>query len=138
MKLLLGSSQKRTILVLEDERWLREIYVLALRRQGFDVYAAPNAQEALDLLDEHAEIDLVVVDLLLPGANGLAFLYEAVSHLDWQDKNYVLLSSILPNEIQLGAELFKHLNIVDYLYKPAMSPIDLAARIEQVLEPISA
>lgn len=133
MKLLTPSSEPedRTILLLEDEPWLRDTYDRALKQNGFDVLTAGDAQTALDLLDQHPEIDLVVVDLLLPQHNGLAFLYEAISHIDWQQKRYVILSSVPEEDFGESAALWQQLNVVDYLYKPAVIPHELPMLLRQ-------
>lgn len=124
---------RRTLLLLEDETWLRDIYVRALEDKQFEVLIAGDAQAALDILDEHKEVSLVLVDILLPHHNGISFLYEAVSHLDWQDKRYVILSSVPESDINGDGELWRQLNVVDYLYKPALLPHDLPGCIERAL-----
>lgn len=124
---------KRTLLLLEDETWLRDIYVRALEDKKFEVLTAGDAQAALDILDERREVELILVDILLPHHNGISFLYEAVSHLDWQDKRFIILSSIPESDIADRGELWRQLNVVDYLYKPALLPQDLPACIERAL-----
>ena len=120
----------RTILLLEDEPWLSETYTRALKQRGCVVHTARDAQTALDILDHHPEVALVIVDLLLPQHNGLSFLYEAVSHLDWQDKRYVILSSVPPEDFGEVESLWQQLNVVDYLYKPTLLPHELPGLIQ--------
>lgn len=66
----------RTILVVEDDTSMRRLIALGLRRRGWDVLEAEDAQEALELLRGHA-VAAVLTDLNLPGWNGLRFLEEA-------------------------------------------------------------
>ena len=125
------AQTNRTILLLEDEPWLRDTYCRSLKRQGFRVHTASDAQTALDVLDRYPEVELVIVDLLLPQHNGLAFLYEAVSHIDWQDKRYVILSSVPKEDFGESPAIWEQLNVVDYLYKPAMLPHELPVYIQR-------
>ena len=64
------------ILVIEDEKNLRILYKQDLERDGFDVVTAATAKEGLAML-ETEDPDLVVMDIRLPGMDGL----EAMSHL---------------------------------------------------------
>lgn len=71
-------NQSPCILVVEDEASIRETVTLALREEGYQVLAAGDGYQALNLLrtastdaGELAEIDLVILDLMLPYVNGL-------------------------------------------------------------------
>lgn len=123
----------RVVLLLEDETWLSEIYASALRAQNYVVYLANSAQGAIDMLDDHPEIELVLVDLLLPQHNGLTFIYEALSQTDWQERRFVLMSSLPPETVIDGQFSLDQLNVVDYIYKPSIKPFDLGARVATAL-----
>ena len=69
----LGGSE--TVLVVEDEPALRELEQLMLEDAGYDVLAAENAAEALELARRHA-VDVVVVDIVMPGMSGPRFVDE--------------------------------------------------------------
>jgi len=58
----------RTLLVVEDDRPVRDLLVTVLRRAGFTVLAAATAEDALDLANE--PIDLLLTDVMLPGMSG--------------------------------------------------------------------
>jgi two-component system cell cycle sensor histidine kinase/response regulator CckA len=59
----------RTILVVEDERPVRQLLVTLLSRSGFEVRAAASAEEALELEQERA-VDLLLTDVMLPQMSG--------------------------------------------------------------------
>ena len=63
-------SAQRTVLVVEDEPGIRLALGRALGRGGYGVVAAANGAEALRLLAEHGEIDVVVTDLTMPEMTG--------------------------------------------------------------------
>ncbi len=65
------------ILVVEDHALVREGMVLTLRRfdRRAELLEASNASDALDLIERHRELDLVLLDLLLPDVNGLSLLH---------------------------------------------------------------
>jgi len=64
------------ILVIEDEKNLRHLYKQDFERDGFDVVTAANATDGLELV-QREKPDLVVMDIRLPGMDGL----EAMSRL---------------------------------------------------------
>ena len=66
-----------TVLVVEDEREIRELLRRYLERAGFTVLTTGSGAQALQLLDQHAS-DLVVLDLGLPDLDGLEVLRAAV------------------------------------------------------------
>ena len=60
-----------TLLVVEDETNIRELLTTSLRFAGFEVHAAPDGRTALQLAGEH-EIDLAVLDIMLPDMDGFS------------------------------------------------------------------
>jgi DNA-binding response OmpR family regulator len=54
-----------TVLIVDDDPYIREAMILHLRSEGFDLQEAPNGSGALRLLEEQ-RIDLVVLDIMMP------------------------------------------------------------------------
>lgn len=67
------STQRQNILVVEDNENTRRLLETILRSSGYEVTPAPDAEEGLRILGE-ADVDLVLLDLFLPGADGIQFL----------------------------------------------------------------
>jgi CheY-like chemotaxis protein len=61
------------LLLVEDERSIREMVGRVLRRQGYDVTTAPGGEEAVEMV-EHGGlvVDLLITDLIMPVLNGVA------------------------------------------------------------------
>jgi len=59
------------VLVVDDEENLRKTLSIGLKHEGFEVLTASSATEALDLLAAGAGFEVAVIDLMMPGINGL-------------------------------------------------------------------
>ena len=74
-----GSNDPRSrnghILVVDDESFIREAIELYFATEGYDVKVAANGEEALQIL-EHADIDAAILDIVMPGMNGIDVLRE--------------------------------------------------------------
>jgi two-component system response regulator PilR (NtrC family) len=58
------------ILIVDDEEVLRDVLEVVIRKEGFDVVLASSGEECLHLLDTE-EVDLIILDIMLPGISGL-------------------------------------------------------------------
>jgi len=101
-----------TILVVEDQDSARESLVDLLKNESFEVHAAADGKAGIELVDQH-DLDLVLTDLAMPGADGIAVL----RHIrDVSPQTLVILMTAhatvdtAVEAIRLGAQ--------DYLLKP--------------------
>ncbi|MFK7766714.1 MAG: ATP-binding protein [Mariniblastus sp.] len=96
-------SGKKTVLVVDDEDAIRKICSLILEVHGFDVLTAVNGEAALAVLrTEHQRIDLVILDLTMPGISGLDVL--EISNADYPEIPVILCSGYLAG---ISNELFE-------------------------------
>lgn len=102
----------RRILVVDDEPSIRHMLKQVLLEEGYEAIAAGSALEALgQLVDE--PVDLAIVDLLLPGANGLE-LAEAIRMLD-RGTPVILITAYGSTAFESMAS---HPAISHYVHKP--------------------
>ncbi|MBW8270812.1 MULTISPECIES: response regulator [Acetobacterales] len=119
------SGEGRHILVVEDDAELRALLLSSLRRSGFRASGAADGAEMREVL-AGAPVDLVLLDVMLPGDSGFALCREirARGRLP-----VILLTALAASSdrvlgLELGAD--------DYVVKPA-DPRELVARIRAVL-----
>ena len=115
----------RGVLVVDDEPMVREVVAKYLQVDGFDVHEAADGDAAMSWLADHRP-ELVVLDIMLPGVDGLAVL----RHLRSVGDTPVILLTARAEEVDriVGLEL----GADDYVVKP-FSPRELTARVRTVL-----
>jgi len=118
-------ADARSILVVDDEPMVCEVVSRYLENDGFHVLEAGDGRTALDLLAEHRPA-LVVLDVMLPGIDGLSIL----RHVRAAGDVPVILLTARASEVDriVGLEI----GADDYVTKP-FSPRELAARVRTVL-----
>jgi len=119
---------KTSILIIEDEEDIRELVKYNLQRENFDVLEAESGEEGLKLV-ERVMPDLVLLDLMLPGKDGLEICRMLKRNPRTQNIPVVMMTargeeSDIITGLELGAD--------DYVVKP-FSPKVLGARVKAVL-----
>jgi two-component system phosphate regulon response regulator PhoB len=119
---------KTNILVIEDEGDIRELVKYNLQRENFGVIEAPNGEEGLTLA-ERMRPDLILLDLMLPGKDGLE-ICRLLKRTERTQSIPVIMMTARgeENDIITGLEL----GADDYIVKP-FSPKVLVARSKAVL-----
>jgi two-component system, cell cycle sensor histidine kinase and response regulator CckA len=124
-----GNEGSETILLVEDEKSVRDLLARVLRRKGYNVLIAENAGEALLLHEEHGtRIQLVVTDVVMPHMAGTK-LVERIS-AERPDLR-VLYVSAYP-ESYLSSE-DRHSLGISYMQKP-VDPTAFVQRVRQILD----
>jgi two-component system, OmpR family, response regulator RegX3 len=113
------------VLVVEDQESISEALSYRLRKEGFDVAVCPNGPDALETFDRTGA-DLVLLDLMLPGAPGTAVCQSLRQR---SDVPVIMLSA---RDTEVDKALGFELGADDYLTKP-FSWDDLAPRIQALL-----
>jgi DNA-binding response OmpR family regulator len=123
-----GPSARR-ILAVEDDPDLLRLIRRELEAAGFEVWACLSAEEALETLSRKGLPHLVLVDILLPGLDGMGLARRL--H-EWSDLPIVMLTSVDEEETVVQAiERFAE----DYIRKP-FKPREMVARVERVFRRI--
>lgn len=124
-----AERSSRSILAVEDDPDLLRLIRRELGTSGFDVWPAASAEEALELVGRRGLPHLALVDILLPGMDGL----ELAKRLqEWSDLPIVMLTSVDEEKTVVQAiEGFAE----DYIRKP-FNPREMVARVERVFRRI--
>ena len=114
------------ILVIDDESRMRKLVRDFLTKKGYEVLEASNGEEAMDIFYEDKEIDLLILDVMMPKLDG----WEVCREVRKTSKVPIIMLTAKGDERDelLGFEL----GVDEYVTKP-FSPKILVARVEAIL-----
>lgn len=113
------------VLLIDDDKWLVELFATTLKKHGFGVSVAQDGLEGMQRIDEKKP-DVIVLDLFMPGPNGLVLLHELQSHADLASVPVVLCTNSADSIAK--AELVPY-GVRRVLDKTTMSPDDVVAAV---------
>lgn len=116
---------KASILVVDDDQEIAELVEIHLREEGYEVYKAYNGQQAL-LLFEQEQIDLVILDIMMPGMDG----NEVCEKIRDISTVPIIMLSAKDAEADKVSSLYQGAD--DYVTKP-FRPMELVARVKSQL-----
>ena len=122
------STQRPKVLIIEDEEDIRELVRYNLARERYEILEAETGEEGFKLAAQHKP-NLILLDLMLPGKDGMEICRELKRSDDTRDIPVVMMTargeeSDVVAGLELGAD--------DYVVKP-FSPKVLVARVKAVL-----
>ncbi|MDD9270686.1 response regulator transcription factor [Paenibacillus sp. GCM10023248] len=115
-----------TILIVDDDPYIRELVRVFMLNEGFDVVEASDGEEALKQL-ETVQADMVIMDIMMPNMDGWELCKELREHYD-----IPLLMLTAKGETAQKVKGFE-LGTDDYLVKP-FEPVELAMRVKALLK----
>lgn len=119
----------KSVLIIEDDKFLRDLMVLKLKKEGFRVSEAVEGEEGLKKAKSEKP-DIIILDLIIPGMDGFAFLEAAKKDPDTESIPVIVLSNLGQRE---DIERAKALGAKDYMVKAQLTPIEVVERIKTVL-----
>lgn len=115
------------ILVVDDEREIVDLLAITLRKEGYNVVKAYDGMQALKKIEEHHDIKLMILDIMMPKKDGLTVVDEL------REKGYTLPILLLSAK---GSDTDKIKGLTngadDYVVKP-FHPLEIAARVNILL-----
>ena len=123
-------SKKVKILIVEDDKFLRELLVRKLEGEGFNTIIAIDGDEGFRKVKEESP-QLILLDLILPGIDGFEVLKNIKSDQAIAKIPVIILSNLGQKEevekgLRAGAD--------DYLIKAHFTPDEIIAKIKKVLK----
>ena len=120
------------VLIVEDDRFLLDMYVMKFNERGFTVSTAFNGQDALKkFMDDSSKPDIVLLDLVMPGIGGFEVLEQIKTKKLLPESLVIILSNLGQREdidrgMALGAD--------GYIVKASATPTEVVNRVLSISE----
>ena len=122
-------EDRKKILLVEDELFIRELYQRVLQQANFIVMTAVDGAEGLTLAQEKP--DLILLDIMLPKINGIEVLKKLKEDPSLKDIPVVLITNL--GEESIINEAFK-IGAQGYIMKMRLTPYEIVNRVKEFLE----
>ncbi len=122
--------EKTKILIIEDDKFLRELISHKITKEGFMVEEAADGEEGLEKIKK-LKPNLILLDLILPGIDGFEVLKRLKEDISLSFIPVIILSNLGQRE---DIEKSLRLGAVDFLVKAHFTPDEIVSKIKNVLE----
>ena len=120
----------KKILVIEDDKFLRELISQKLLKEGYDILEAIDGEKGIESAKTEKP-DLILLDLILPGIDGFEVLARIKSDPEASKIPIIILSNLgQKDDIEKGLNM----GAVDYLIKAHFTPAEIIEKIRIVME----
>jgi len=125
-----GISEEKKILIIEDDKFLKDILVKKFIKEGWSVMQAETAENSIELLKTETP-QIILLDLLLPGMHGLEFLKNLKKNPATLHIPVIILSNFseekdIQTAMSFGAK--------DFLVKALSTPNEIIEKVKNVME----
>ncbi|OHA66715.1 MAG: hypothetical protein A3C82_00635 [Candidatus Wildermuthbacteria bacterium RIFCSPHIGHO2_02_FULL_47_12] len=117
------------ILIVEDDKFLRELITQKVAKEGYQAVEAINGEEGIAMAKEEKP-DLILLDLILPGIDGFEVLRQIKGSADTSGIPVIILSNLgQKDDVERGMKL----GAADYLIKAHFTPGEILVKIKSIL-----
>ncbi len=121
----------RKILFVDDDKFLLDMYALKFSKNGYDVTVAQGTEEALKIIRAGLDPDILLIDVVMPGMDGIEFLgVLRKENLIKKTVVIMLTNQGLPDDIARA----KKLNADGYIIKATTIPSEVFGEVNKIYE----
>lgn len=125
------NTVKTSILFVDDDKFLLDMYALKFSKNGYDVHVAQGADEALKIIRDGFSPDILLLDVVMPGTDGLELLGMLRKEGLIQKSVVVMLTNQgLADDIERA----KKLDVDGYIIKAMTIPSEVLSEVKKIYE----
>jgi DNA-binding response OmpR family regulator len=124
-------DKKYTVLIVDDDEFLLDMYSLKFRESGFNVEVAHKGTMAIEKLKEGLVPDVMLLDIVMPEMDGFEVLRELKKEGLAKGSSLVILSNLGQKE---DIERGHNLGADDYLVKAYLTPKEVVEKVEALIK----
>ncbi len=128
---MVAESKKYKIIIVDDDKFLLDMYALKFEKEGVEVQAALSGEELVNKMRQGLTADLLLLDIIMPGLDGLETLEKVKNENLLKNMKVVALSNQGdPEEIEKA----KSLGVENYIIKATATPSEIVRKIMTILK----
>lgn len=126
----MSEGGKKKVLIVDDDKFLLDMYTVKFGENGFDVVAALGSLEALAKIKEGVGPDAVLLDVVMPAMDGFELLATIKRDKLALGSKMIILSNLgQPSDIDKGKEL----GADGYIVKANSTPSEVVAKVKEII-----
>ncbi len=123
-------NKRHKVLIVDDDKFLLDMYTLKFSESGFDAVAAFGSVEAMNKLKEGLTPDIILLDIVMPTMDGFEFLKKVKDEKLAEDAQIVVLSNLgQQSDIDRGKEL----GAAGYIIKANATPSEVVSKATAII-----
>ena len=120
----------KKLLVVDDDAFLRDLYVAKFQESEFDVVSAGDATQAMGIISRSADFDVILLDMTMPGLGGIELLQEIKDCFPDMQAKYIFLS----NQGQpADAAATETSSAIGYIIKTESIPSEVVSKVSHLI-----
>ncbi|HNW71527.1 MAG TPA: response regulator [Candidatus Paceibacterota bacterium] len=120
----------KTVFIIEDDTFLQGLEATKLKKEGYDIQTAINADGVIDIIKRKVKIDLVLLDLMLPDVDGFEILKIIKKEQELVNVPVIIFSNLSEEK---DIEKAKGLGINQFMVKSNFSLDELTAKVKELI-----
>ena len=126
----MSKKEKNKIFIVDDDKFLLDMYARKFEQSGFDVVTSTGSSEALDKIKNGVTPDIIITDILMPSMDGFEFLESLKKNKLVENTKIIILSNKgekhdIDKGMQLGAS--------GYIIKASTIPSEVVEKVNEII-----
>ena len=126
----MDENKQKTILIVDDDTFLLNMYVTKFQKAGYEVNTARSGAEVLKKLEEGYRPNIMLLDVVLPGMDGIELLKEIQMKKLADGTIFVMFTNQGGGE---EIEQAKKLGVSDYIIKASLVPSEIVSKVLEIV-----
>jgi DNA-binding response OmpR family regulator len=120
----------KTIFIIEDDAFLQGLEATKLKKEGFNVETAADVEEVKKIIEKKSKVDLILLDLMLPGVDGFEVLKIIKKEKNLSDTPVIVFSNLSEEK---DIEKAKKIGISEYMVKSNFNLDELVGKVREMI-----
>ena len=127
-----AENNKKHILIVDDDKFLLDMYAVKFSECGLNVETCHDAEEAIEKLREKKDIDAVLLDIIMPGADGFELMRRIKEEKLLPEDAVIIVLSNQGDDADIAKA--KELGAAGYIVKASTIPSEVLEKVLKIME----